>query len=82
MIMNVEVRVPQQGQTTETVVISKWLKKAGDEVKKGEMLFETESDKAVLEVESPIDGRLAAILVEAGDEAAIGEAVAIVEDRD
>jgi pyruvate dehydrogenase E2 component (dihydrolipoamide acetyltransferase) len=79
--MNFEVHIPQQGLTTETVMIVKWLKNIGDEVEEGEILFETESEKAVLEVESLVKGKLIKILVEAGDEADIGQAAAIIETK-
>ena len=77
--MNIEVRIPQQGLTTETVTIFNWLKNVGDEVNDGEILFETESEKAVLEVESPAKGKLVEIIIETGDEVEIGQAVAVIE---
>lgn len=77
--MNVEVKIPQQGLTTETVTILAWLKNVGDIVNEEEALFQTESEKAVLEVESPAKGKLIEILVEAGEEAEIGQVVALIE---
>lgn len=77
--MRVDIRIPQQGNTIDVVYLNKWLKSAGDTVKKGEPLLETESDKAVLEVESPADGILAGILVENGNEATVLATVGWIE---
>jgi len=54
--------MPKLGQTVEEATIVKWHKKEGDTVKKGEVLFEIETDKAVLEAESFFDGVLIKIL--------------------
>ena len=64
--MITEVIVPKLGQTMEEGTIVEWLKQEGDVVQRGEMLFTTESDKAVLEVESTARGFLRKILVSAG----------------
>ncbi len=57
------VLMPKLGQTVEESTIVKWHKAAGDTVKKGDVLFEIETDKAVLECESFYDGTLLKILV-------------------
>ena len=77
--MNVDVFIPQQGLTTETVIILNWLIKVGDSVKESDIILETESEKAVLEVESPAAGVISKILYDIGDEVSIGETVAIIE---
>jgi pyruvate dehydrogenase E2 component (dihydrolipoamide acetyltransferase) len=58
--------------------ITRWLKKAGDEIKKGEILAEVETDKANMEIESFESGILEQILVQEGEIAPIGQAIAIV----
>jgi pyruvate dehydrogenase E2 component (dihydrolipoamide acetyltransferase) len=55
-----------------------WKKRAGDSVVKGEPLLEVETDKAVVEVESPASGTLAAISAEAGTEVPVGTAIALI----
>jgi len=55
--------LPKLGQTMEEGVIVEWLKKEGDVVSRGDVLFQVESDKAVLEVESRYKGVLLKILV-------------------
>ena len=62
-----DVILPKLGQTMEEGVIVEWLKQEGDPVKRGDVLFTTESDKATLEVESPARGFLRKILVPAGE---------------
>lgn len=55
--------LPKLGQTMEEGTIVEWLKKEGDPVSRGDILFQVESDKAVLEVESRYKGVLLKILV-------------------
>lgn len=57
---------PKLGQTMEEGAIVKWLKKEGDPVAKGDLLFEIETDKANLEVESFFEGFLLKIYVKEG----------------
>ena len=54
--MAVVVILPKQGQSVESCIITEIKKKKGDTVKKGEVLFSYETDKASFEEESPIDG--------------------------
>lgn len=56
------ITLPKLGQTMEEGVIVEWLKKEGDPVNRGDVLFQVESDKAVLEVESRYKGVLLKIL--------------------
>lgn len=57
------VIMPKLGQTVEESAIVKWHKQVGDTVQKGDVLFEIETDKAVLEAESFYDGTLLKIVV-------------------
>ncbi|MDD5705465.1 MAG: dihydrolipoamide acetyltransferase family protein [Kiritimatiellae bacterium] len=57
---------PKLGQTMEEGAIVKWLKQEGDAVAKGDILFEIETDKANLEVESFFEGTLIKIVVKEG----------------
>jgi pyruvate dehydrogenase E2 component (dihydrolipoamide acetyltransferase) len=58
--------------------ITRWLKKPGDEVKKGEVVAEVETDKANMEIESFNAGVLEQILVQEGETAPIGQPIAVV----
>lgn len=54
--MVIEIKMPKLGETMEEGVISKWRKKEGEKIEKGEILFEVMTDKANFEVESPESG--------------------------
>jgi 2-oxoisovalerate dehydrogenase E1 component len=62
---------------TEATVVA-WLKKVGDAVKKGDAVLEIETDKAVSQVESPVDGVIAEILVAEGTVVPLGQQLAII----
>jgi len=55
--------MPKFGQMTEESAIVEWLKKEGDKVNKGDILFTVETDKSVMEVESFEAGTLLKIVV-------------------
>ncbi len=80
-----KIVMPPGGQTTETSLVSGWLVKIGDTVKRGDILLEVETDKATLAVESFAAGIVIDILVPAGIEASEGDVLALVgseQDRD
>jgi pyruvate dehydrogenase E2 component (dihydrolipoamide acetyltransferase) len=77
-----EVRLPQLGQTMEEGTIVNCLIKAGDEVKKGDVIFEIETDKATLEMESPADGFVKHILVKVDETLAVGAPLVVLGDKD
>jgi pyruvate dehydrogenase E2 component (dihydrolipoamide acetyltransferase) len=64
----------------ETGKILRWLKKEGEDVKKGEPLVEIESDKANIEVEAYASGKLSKIVVPEGESAPIGAVIAEIGD--
>jgi pyruvate dehydrogenase E2 component (dihydrolipoamide acetyltransferase) len=74
----VEVVLPMLGITVERGKILEWLKKEGDRVEKGEIIFIVEVEKATTEVESPASGILAKILIPVGVEAPILSVAAII----
>jgi len=73
-----EVILPKLGQTMEEGAIIEWLKHEGDRVKRGELLFTVESDKATLEVEATARGFLRKILVPAGETVPVLTPVALM----
>jgi pyruvate dehydrogenase E2 component (dihydrolipoamide acetyltransferase) len=77
-----EVRLPQLGQTMEEGTIINCLVKVGDEVKKGDVIFEIETDKATLEMESPADGFVKHILVETDQTLPVGAPVLVLGEKD
>src|SRR5271169_3267327 len=71
-----DLPVPKLSATMETVKIQRWLKQVGDKVAMGEPLVELETDKATLEVESPAEGTLDAVLGAEGEELSVGAVLA------
>ena len=67
-----DIYMPQLGLTMTEGKVIRWLKASGDPVRKGDPVLEIETDKVSVEVESPADGVLGPILVEAGASAPIG----------
>jgi pyruvate dehydrogenase E2 component (dihydrolipoamide acetyltransferase) len=61
--MATPIIMPKFGQMTEESAIVEWLKKEGDKVEKGDILFTVETDKSVMEVESFEAGTLIKIVV-------------------
>lgn len=74
--MAISVVMPALEMAQETGKLVSWLKKEGDSIAKGEPLIEIETDKAVMEIESPGDGILAGIKVHAGEEVPVGQTIA------
>ncbi len=64
--MATPIIMPKFGQMTEESSIVEWLKKEGDKVAKGDILFTAETDKSVMEVEAFSDGTLLKIVVAPG----------------
>ncbi|MHB8595663.1 MAG: dihydrolipoamide acetyltransferase family protein [Ktedonobacteraceae bacterium] len=73
-----EVTMPRLSDTMEEGTISHWLKKPGDEIKKGDTLAEIETDKATMDLEAYEAGTLQEIKVQEGETAPIGQVVAII----
>lgn len=73
-----EVTMPRLSDTMEEGTIARWLKKTGDEVKKGDVLAEIETDKATMDLEAYEAGTLQQILVQEGETVPIGQAVALI----
>jgi len=74
--MAFSVVMPALEMAQETGKLVAWRKAEGDSVVKGEPLLEIETDKAVLEVESPADGILAGISEQAGAVVPVGKTIA------
>jgi pyruvate dehydrogenase E2 component (dihydrolipoamide acetyltransferase) len=74
--MAFSVVMPALEMAQETGKLLGWRKQEGDRVRKGEPLLEIETDKAVVEVESPADGILAGIKATAGADIPVGQTIA------
>ena len=74
-----EFKLPELGENIKSGVATKIAVKPGDTVKKDQTVLELETEKAVLEIPSPIDGVVKEILVKAGGEVKIGALIMRIE---
>ncbi|UWX62032.1 2-oxo acid dehydrogenase subunit E2 [Chryseobacterium oranimense] len=72
------ITMPRLSDTMTEGKVAKWHKKVGDKVKEGDILAEIETDKAVQDFESEIEGTLLYIGVEEGAAAAVDSVLAII----
>ncbi len=77
--MAIELKVPAVGESITEVQIGKWLKGEGDLVAKDESLVEIETDKATVEISSPIAATISKVLKRTGDTAQVGEVIGYLE---
>jgi len=73
---SVDIEFPRLADTLVEGILKRWLKAVGEPVRKGEPLFEVETDKVNTEVESPYAGIVAELLVEEGEIAQVGQVLA------
>ena len=78
--MVTKVIMPKFGLSMETGVLGSWLVEEGASVTKGSALAEITTDKITNTCEAPKDGILRKILLPEGEEAACGEAIAVLAD--
>jgi pyruvate/2-oxoglutarate dehydrogenase complex dihydrolipoamide acyltransferase (E2) component len=71
--------MPQMGVSIAEATIVEWRKQPGEEVEADEPLLEISTDKAESEVPAPVAGRLAEVMVDAGETVAVGTALATIE---
>src|ERR1700750_1549827 len=72
------ITMPRLSDTMTEGKVAKWHKKVGDQVKEGDILAEIETDKAVQDFESEINGTLLYVGVEEGAAAAVDSVLAII----
>ncbi len=82
--MKKEVIIPRLGSSDESdeVKVLRWIKQAGQEVKKGDSLLEVETDKVNIEIEAPADGLLSEVLAQEGQVIKFNTVVAVIEGND
>jgi pyruvate dehydrogenase E2 component (dihydrolipoamide acetyltransferase) len=78
--MATEVKLPRLGQGMESGTIVKWLKSEGEQVQKGDALYELDTDKVTQEVEAEASGVLLKIAVPEG-EVEVGRTIAFIGDK-
>ena len=67
-----DIQIPKLAEAQQNATVTRWLKKPGDSVQKGEPIVEVETEKVNAEVESPADGVMGEILVQEGETAPVG----------
>ena len=72
--------MPALSDTMSNGRLVKWAKKPGDRIKKGDVIAEVETDKAVMDVEAFEDGYLRGPLAAEGSEAPVGEVIGYIAD--
>jgi pyruvate dehydrogenase E2 component (dihydrolipoamide acetyltransferase) len=78
----IPVLMPQAGQSMEEGTLVKWHVKPGERIRKGQIIFEIETDKATMEVEAVDEGRLARIVLDEGGTKKVKEPVAYLAEND
>ena len=78
--MAVELKIPQSGESITEVQIGDWRKAVGDRVELDEVLVEIETDKAAMDLPAPVAGILTKIFKGEGEEAEVGEVIALIEE--
>ena len=78
--MATEIKLPRLGQGMEAGTIVRWLKSEGEQVEKGEPLYELDTDKVTQEVEADASGVLLRIAVAEG-EVPVGQTIAVIGEE-
>ena len=73
--MKTGVKLPRLGDTVDEVFLLAWKKSVGDQVEVGEMVLEVETDKASVEVPSPVSGKITELLFKENDSIKTGDVI-------
>jgi pyruvate dehydrogenase E2 component (dihydrolipoamide acetyltransferase) len=76
----IPIEMPALGYDMEQARVSGWLKHVGDEIARGDVVAEIETEKATVEVEALAAGRLMEIVADAGTEVPVGQPIAYLDD--
>jgi pyruvate dehydrogenase E2 component (dihydrolipoamide acetyltransferase) len=74
-----EFMLPDLGEGMQEAEIRRWLVQPGDTIKRDQLMVEVETDKAVVEIPSPVAGKVSAIRVPAGTVAKLGEVLVVFD---
>jgi pyruvate/2-oxoglutarate dehydrogenase complex dihydrolipoamide acyltransferase (E2) component len=74
-----ELRLPDLGEGIAEGTVDEWFVSPGDQVKEDQPLVEVTTDKATVEIPSPVAGRLRQVLIEPGSTVAVGTLLAEIE---
>jgi pyruvate dehydrogenase E2 component (dihydrolipoamide acetyltransferase) len=76
-----QITLPRLGQGMESGVIVRWLKSEGEQVEKGEPLYELDTEKVTQEVEADASGVLLKIVANEGEEIEVGKTIAVIGEK-
>ena len=79
--MSTEVKLPELGENISSGDLLKMLVKVGDKIKKDQTLLELETDKAAIEVPSPVGGTVQQVHVKEGQKVNVGQLILSVEEN-
>src|SRR3954468_7092606 len=79
--MSTEVKLPELGENVTSGDLLKMLVKVGDKIQKDQALMELETDKAAIEVPSPVGGVVQQVHVKEGEKVKVGQAILSVEEN-
>jgi pyruvate dehydrogenase E2 component (dihydrolipoamide acetyltransferase) len=77
-----EFKLPDIGEGIHEGEIVKWFVKPGDEIKEDDILLEVQNDKAVVEIPSPVDGKVLEVKVEEGTVSIVGDVLVTIDAGD
>lgn len=77
--MKSTIKLPRVAETVDEVVISEIAVQVGSQVAAGDILMRVETDKALVEVPSPISGTVVEVLVSLDDEVGTGAPIVVVD---
>jgi pyruvate dehydrogenase E2 component (dihydrolipoamide acetyltransferase) len=75
----IAIRIPQLGEGLQEALLVEFLKQPGDTIRRDDMIYVMETDKATTDVESPYDGKLVEWTVEPGTVLSIGAEIGKIE---
>ncbi|GAE28024.1 dihydrolipoamide acetyltransferase component of pyruvate dehydrogenase complex [Halalkalibacter wakoensis JCM 9140] len=80
--MAYKFKLPDIGEGIHEGEIVKWFVKPGDEIKEDDILLEVQNDKAVVEIPSPVDGKVLEVKVEEGTVSIVGDVLLTIDAGD
>ena len=75
-----EFKLPDLGEGMQEAEVVEWLVKPGDTLKLDQTMVKVETDKAVVEIPSPVAGRVSEIRVQDGQVAKVGDVLVVFEN--
>jgi YD repeat-containing protein len=78
----IAIEMPKLGYDMETGTVAAWVKQVGDQVARGDVIAEIETEKSTVEMESTATGRLVEQTLAPGQEVPVGTVIGYLENED